>query len=52
MWFAKGRAGLWFWAKVALRERRLASLPSMLLSSAMMKVSVTARDSGNVMLEE
>ena len=35
-----------------MRAGRLASLPSTILSSAMMKVSVTARDFGNVMLKE
>ena len=43
---------MWVWAEVTLREGRLASLLSTILSSAMMKMSVEVRDFGNVMLKE
>lgn len=35
---AKGGAGLWFWANVALRDRKLATRLSSVLSSAMVEL--------------
>lgn len=48
----KGRAGLWVWAEVALREGKLTTLLSTLLSSAIMRMSVEPRDFHYVMLKE